>query len=127
VHIGLDPSGLNRHNFAVFSPDPVASKLPLWWKATEVTQLVCTPRFAVAVHTGFEPSGLNRHSFAVKSQEPVANKLQLGWKATELTVRVCPGKLLISLQNLPTKGLPPFSLLFIFERFTIYIIFNDIL
>jgi hypothetical protein len=81
----------------------------------------------VPLHTGLVPSGLKRHNLAVVSKEPVASKLPLELNATELTKSVCPSKSLISLQNLPTNGLPPVNLLFIFERFTIYIIINDIL
>ncbi len=55
--------GIQRHNFAVLSPEQVAKRGAVGWNATEQTALLCPAR--VATQVAVEPSGEKRHNFAV--------------------------------------------------------------
>jgi hypothetical protein len=75
--------GIQRHNFAVLSSEPVAKRGAVGWNATDKTLLLCPAR--VATQVAVEPSGEKRHNFAVFPKEPVAKRGAVGWNATDIT------------------------------------------
>jgi hypothetical protein len=75
--------GIQRHNFAVLSWEPVAKRGAVGWNATEETPPLCPSR--VASQVAVEPSNEKRHNFAVLSVEPVAKRGAVGWNATDTT------------------------------------------
>jgi hypothetical protein len=83
-----EPSGEKRHNFAVWSAEPVAKRDADGWNATERTPLMCS--FIVATQVADDPLGEMRHNLAMWSKEPVAKRGADGWNATDKTLLLCP-------------------------------------
>lgn len=77
-----------RHNFAVWSEEPVAKKGKVEWNAAEIIGLLCPVK--VATQVTIDPSDEKLHNFAVWSIEQVARIFKVGWNSTDRTLLLCP-------------------------------------